>query len=383
MTLLPRMLARLNQFEPIITTNMPVRSWSFHSHREQGRVAVALILVVLLFACAASNQPTNDSTNILTPPHSPFAARDLQQAADNYNRYHALMPEDLVGLKRLAHVCAMLEDASVEDGSCREAAERVVAGQGDKETRRRGEGEIGNSPAALLWAAWLEQVAVVEPEHPGVQELDSGWTFLGYDGDEDRLVRGEPTDLLLYWTGPAAASAGSEQDGWYRAGERWGQVLEGAQSLVLNGGFELGGTFFPYDIYKAGPETRQLVADVRAGQRTTVALLDNSQVYSATSFASLYIPVNPEGLYLQAGWIKSVGGNGYLGRRWAGDLAAGVRPYNYVVTSVKEGDWRHYAGVTRPLDGANRCQVWLLNWRAVGRVYFDDVLFVEIGVPGK
>ena len=240
----------------------------------------------------------------------------------------------------------------------------------------------------MLWAGWLEQVAAAEPEHLVGQELDSGWTFLGYDVNEERLIRGEPVDILLYWVGPASANAGSEQDGWYQAGERWVQVLEGVQNLVLNGGFELGTvdgspTGFPHDIYSADPNTRRLVADVRAGQRTTVALLDNTEVYNRTSFASTYVPINPDGLYLQAGWLKSEEGSGFLGRRWAGDIAKGVLPYDYVVAGVRPDDWQHYAEVTRPLEGATRCQIWLLNYETVGRVYFDNVLFVEIGLPGK
>ena len=51
---------------------------------------------------------------------------NLQQAAYNYARYHALAPDDRLGLKRLAEVCATLEEAGVDDESCREATERVI-----------------------------------------------------------------------------------------------------------------------------------------------------------------------------------------------------------------------------------------------------------------
>jgi len=256
----------------------------------------------------------------------------------------------------------------------------VVAGQG--------EGETQGSPATVLWAGWLEQAAIAEPEHLVGQELDSGWTFLGYDVDEERLIRGEPVDLLLYWEGPASAHAGSERDGWYRAGDRWVQVLEGVQNLASNGGFELGvedgsPAGFLGDIYRADPDTRRLVADSRAGRRTTVVMLDNTEIYNRTSFVSTWLPVNADGLYLQAGWMKSVGGNGYLGRRWAGDIAEGVRPYSYVAAGVTADGWHHYAGLAQPLEGATRCQIWLLNYLAVGQVYFDDVTFVEVGRPGK
>ena len=81
--------------------------------------------------------------------------------------------------------------------------------------------------------------------------------------------------------------------------------------------------------------------------------------------------------------MKSLGGNGYLGRGWIGGIAADMPSYNYVVTSVKEEEWRHYAGVARPLAGATGCQIWLINWKAVGQVYFDNIVWVEIGLPGR
>ncbi len=54
------------------------------------------------------------------------------------------------------------------------------------------------------------------------------------------MVRGEPVDILLYWMNPVPTNAGSEQDGWYQAGERWVQVAEEARNLIPDGGFEVG-----------------------------------------------------------------------------------------------------------------------------------------------
>jgi len=138
--------------------NILVTSWIHHPHRERGLAAVALTLSLLLSACTAPAQPSSHPvTQSPSPPtaqpaprHSPSAIRNLQQAAHYYNHYHALAPDDLLGLKRLAGVCIALEEAGVEDPSCREAAERVMEGQGDKGTRGQGEGEMLHSPFSTL-----------------------------------------------------------------------------------------------------------------------------------------------------------------------------------------------------------------------------------------
>lgn len=326
---------------------------------------------------------------VLSEESCDLQASDCKEnAAKWYLEYCGLARNDSLILKRLAGVCAAQEKEGMESESCREAAELVIEGWGDKGTGERRVGEERKSPADILRSEWLEQVATAEPEYLVGQGLDDGWMFLGYDVDQERLVRGEPVDLILYWSGSISASAGSEQDGWYRAGERWVQVLGGGQNLTLNGGFELGveqdgsPAGFPGDIYRAHPDTRRLVADWRAGRQTTVALLDNTDVYSSTSFVSAWVPVDPDGLYLQTGWIRSAGGRAYLGRRWVGELARDVRAYSYAAAGVEAEGWQHYAGVTQPLPGTDRCQIWLLNYKALGQVYFDDVSFVEIGRPG-
>jgi tetratricopeptide (TPR) repeat protein len=304
----------------------------------------------------------------------------LGEAAHWYEQYHRRRPDDLLGLRRLARVCLALAEADVENASCREAAARVS----DSASHQ----VAGISPGQVLWTEWLERVAVAEPKFPAQQELEGGWTYLGFDRDEDRLICDRPVDLLLYWKGPPLTEAGAEQDGWYQAGDRWVQVLEGARNLVPNGGFELGvengsPTGFPYDIYGADPDTRRLVTDRRAGQRTTVALLDSTPLHSSASFVSTYVPADPDKLYLQAGWMRGVGGNGFLGRRWAGGVAEGVRPYSYVAAGVSPDSWQYYSEVTRPLPGTTRCRMMLINHESVGQVYFDDLLFLEVSPPGK
>jgi len=96
-----------------------------------------LILILLLPACAAPNQPVTLPTT--QPPkaepairNSPSVIRNLQEAAHYYARYQTLAPDDLLGpsarlrtsLKRLTEVCTALEQAGVWDEGCREAALR-------------------------------------------------------------------------------------------------------------------------------------------------------------------------------------------------------------------------------------------------------------------
>ena len=285
---------------------------------------------------------------------------DLREAIGWYELYHKMAPDDLVGLKRL-------EEAYESLGLAANESEDMATPQEE----------------------WLQQVAQQGPAVVVSQTLESGWTFLGYRGDEERLVRGEPTSLWLYWQGPAESVAGDEREGWYALGKnQWIYVLEDAYNLIFDSGFDLSVAeeapiSFPYDIYEADPTTRKLGMENREGIQTAVALLENSNVYSRTSFASLYMPVEPDALYLQAGWVLSRGGKAYLGRRWAGSIPRAVKRYSYVAFNANPEIWQHYAGIAQSLPGSEWVQVWLLNYNATGRTYFDDVLFVKIGKPGE
>jgi len=120
-----------------------------HRHWSPSLIGWGFIFTLLLPACTApAPQPTNlppaasltrslaDSPPAnLKPETLKLETTYLQQAAHYYNRYHALAPDDLLGLKRLAGVCTALEKLGQGEGetrgqgegmkSCREAAERV------------------------------------------------------------------------------------------------------------------------------------------------------------------------------------------------------------------------------------------------------------------
>ena len=284
---------------------------------------------------------------------------DLQEAARWYKMYHALAPENLLGLKKLVEICEELEWAGIEPESLNLQPEALR-----EELERR--------------------LAEREPEYKVGQKVGEDWVLVGYDLDEEALKMWSETTIWLYWQ--PSKPVEMKKPGWHWAGERWVEVRE-VRNLVPNGGFEWDlkvGPAYPYGwpsgIYKAPLECHELVVDERNGEKTKCARLSNSQTYQSTSFASIEIPIKPGAIYLQAGWIKSEGGKGYLGRRWMGKIEE-KPPYNYVVRGVKAESWTHYAGIARPPEGATSCHLWLLNYKSTGKVYFDDILFVELELP--
>jgi tetratricopeptide (TPR) repeat protein len=187
-------------------------------------------------------------------------AGDLGEAAAWYSRYHEMAPEDLLGLKRLAEVCGALEEAGVEDGSCRATAERV--GMADKETKGQeegGRGETGEeeTPAAVLGEALAEHTddrrivaellgVPVEDVELGPNLVENGrfeswtggspkqWTWVTQFNQEMRgaavFVGGDET--LCFWDGHTAARVDGlwvqDQEGKEsaRAGFRWHDAID-------------------------------------------------------------------------------------------------------------------------------------------------------------
>jgi len=103
-----------------------------YNWQQRGVFVAGVAIVLLLSACATSTQPPNHPATQppnLKPANLQPATHHLQQAASWYNRYHALAPDDLLGLKKLTEVCTALEEAGVEDASCQRAAEREMGDQ--------------------------------------------------------------------------------------------------------------------------------------------------------------------------------------------------------------------------------------------------------------
>ena len=268
----------------------------------------------------------------------------LAQAESQYQQYHQLVPDDPLGLKKLADLCDL---KACSDNTWQIQLETYLTGR--------------------------------KPEFIVNQELDDSWFFWGYDVDEDRLVRGDTVPLWLYWLGPVDGTPISNEDDFYQIGQRRVQVLEEVQNLVPNGGFEIGQApfGFPNDLYNAAAETRAFVTDIRNDQTTTVALLRNTREFSQTSFIPNRIPVEQDHFYLQAGWMKSEGGDDRLGWRWLGNFKEEI--YDYVAFSPQLDYWAHHAKIIKSVPGATEVELWLNNYWTTGKAYFDNIVFVDVG----
>ncbi|NOZ71017.1 MAG: hypothetical protein GXP38_03745 [Chloroflexi bacterium] len=255
-----------------------------------------------------------------------------------------------------------------------------IAGMNAVSAYLRGEEKASNAEA-------LGPFAVPGQTYEINQELKNGWIFLGYHGDEAKLVRGDPTTLLLFWQGVPGQRPGEQKGGWYELdANRWMYVLQDARSLLVNGDFEAEATTgeipgFSHDIYNAEPGVRRTEMAERGGKRTRVGVLANDESNQNSSFVSEYYPVPADTLYLQTGWVQSEGGNAYLGRQWRGKFAKGVRNYSYVANRVRPEKWQHYAGIAEPLPGSESVSAWLLNFNGDRPVRFDDVTFIPIPSP--
>lgn len=269
----------------------------------------------------------------------------LIRAAQWYLKYHEIVARDPLALERLADLC--------EQTKC----------------------------GANTWRSQLEHyLEKREPQFAVNQRMPDGRLFVGYDVDDERLARDEPVTLWLFWSDTGYSASAPASRNLYRAGDRWVQVVEDARNLLPNGSFEIGTApvGFPRDAHGAGPETRQLMTDKRGGHSTTVAALINGQTWTQTSYVSAPFATKTDRLYLEAGWVRGEAANVYFGQRWTmSDSKESSR--DYVVHSVSPVEWTHYAGLVTPRAGAGQAQIWLSNHRSVGRAYFDNVVFVEVG----
>lgn len=300
----------------------------------------------------------------------------FQQAAQWYSSAHEAKPDDLALFRQLVNVCSRLEELTQQNDGCHQA----IFSQNVKSP--------GPASAAVMENAWLHAAATAVPEIVVNQSVEEGWTLEGYSVDEQRLVRNEPVDIVLFWQRPLAKGRADQVGDWFKTEGRWVQIIPQVQTLIVGGSFELGmgdgslpiGLWF--DMYQNPPATRKLVGTLRGEIGTAAVRLENTETFTETGYAIEALHVDSNALYLQSGWIRSSFGSGFIGIASYAPISGGTqRDVSYLVGNYDIDSWQHFAGLQQALVDAGILHVWLLNSRAVGNVDFDNIWLVEIGRP--
>lgn len=219
--------------------------------------------------------------------------------------------------------------------------------------------------------------------------------IIGYEVDPIQVELGLPLDLILFYRKGTLAATGSA------SAQDADLLLYQAINLAPNPGFEYEALEpcpqldcvppgFERHVY-SGPVASKLSQIVRIERPflpnnpdmlyTSNALqLINTEapdnVLQHGGFNSFLRPVLPKASYLQAGWIKSGGGNGFYGRLW--ELSGQRTSYNYVVAGYTSDEWMYASQVVIPPPDAEAMKAWTLNFDSAGDVYFDGLLMVRL-----
>jgi hypothetical protein len=230
---------------------------------------------------------------------------------------------------------------------------------------------------------------------PVDQQLQSGWTLVGYLAGGDLLFGAQPAPLWVFWEAPTAdAVGGPAAEGWQRLdGNLWVQKAGDVANLLYDGGFEHSAQVgrvlgFAQRDNRPASLAQPLRRLRRAGSDTDVAALANSPSHPNTSLISPALPISGRRAYLFGGWLRSVGGNASLGLRWlpedepsGGPSAGAALAEDYLLRDVSGGLWQQGIRLLEPPQGAAAVEAMLLNLRTSGTALFDDLLLLPIDRP--
>jgi len=219
--------------------------------------------------------------------------------------------------------------------------------------------------------------------------LQNGWHLVGFDVDQDFLEAGAPLEVTLWWQPPMGTHPQGTQG--MSVGEYWVQRQK-VYNLAPNAGFEWDEphvglpTGYPEEFYGATFGSVSVVQDVREGCLTNVLRLDG-RFSPNVGLPGFEVPVDPQGLYLMAGWKRDPYATGNIGRLCR--PADGAERPNYIAYPIsgQPGGWLYFADLGPPqiADGVRQnvelCRVFALNYGGAGSVSFDDLLFVRIEMP--
>jgi tetratricopeptide (TPR) repeat protein len=259
--------------------------------------------------------------------------RRLEEAASWYCRYYKVAPQDLLGLKRLAAVCAALEEAGVENEHCRKAASQVDA---EPET-------IASAVLQEALTAYTDDRGIVaELLGVPVTDVELGPNLVENSGFE--VIRKKPegwkwSDMFNREPFNAAAFAGGGEELL---------SFEGQQVIRVDG------------FWVRRQEDRSL-ARAGFGQRSEVVLAENLPYLFSLYYRTLRVPDGKA-----SAWVS-----GDPKVLWALD-------HGVVATN---GAWRRFVAIGWNRSGAEAAIHPLVRSFAAGSVEFDDVQIRLIRLP--
>jgi len=228
----------------------------------------------------------------------------------------------------------------------------------------------------------------LKPEYEVNHKFSDGLILLGYSLNEKEFELFNEGKIIFFWE---IANQNLELNykkeklsNIYEIDNRLYEVKE-VKNLIPNFGFEVDsiGKGFPYgwdtDIYYSPLVCHEIVSEADLLDKTQYLLLNNT-IANNTNCQTHYIAVDEGNCYLQGGWIKSINGNAYLGRRWF-DSEKRVMKYNYAASNIRLPSWEYYSQIVTPHSNVAYCRLWVINYKTQGKAYFDDIIFIKLELP--
>ena len=171
--------------------------------------------------------------------------------------------------------------------------------------------------------------------------------------------------VVLHWQ--------NDQGGWQE------QVV--VKNLAPNGGFEWSretAVGYPRTIYHEDNPAITHRITYQPELETHMAVLSNTATITQSSFATQLFAIEPNGFYVQGGWVNSAQGNPRLGHsRYGLGLDVSLRHLflPQVNHTVVEG---FFAELLVQPPEATTAHLTLINWNSLGGVSFDHLLFFAV-----
>lgn len=258
---------------------------------------------------------------------------------------------------------------------------RVAQARGDSVAAQQAEAALQTLGPTYRLGQHAEGFAADAPAH-----LDTGWTLVGYEVDEQVLEQTSAVDLTLWWEAPSEKAAA---DGLWRVGHYWLQ-RQTVRNLFANAGFEWGvddrgiPAGHAREYYGVPADNLRVVATDLNGEPTQVLAGSTTLSHDRVALVSFPLPVDPGGYYLMAAWLRDSDRLSRVGRlcverRFGPEIGYYISPDRNRPSQT----WIHVADLApaSPDRSPISCSTFLLNINSQDTALWDRVLFARVEVP--